>query len=126
MPVPLITDYISIAKAVILSGLTRAKIVELIGESRFTASEDIVSGRIMILKSSFDTWLDRYTLANRSLTDVLTETELMQDGVSDYLVATFQEVDEVEFTDIDEAPRVLANSFEFYESVKDTAIILID
>lgn len=123
---PTIKDYISIPRAVIISGVTRSQILGLIENETIEVSTSIVTGRTMILKSSFNTWHNEYVLSQKSLTEVLSEGKEMVDGVQDYLVATLKQVTDVEFTDIDDDPRVLANATEFYQSVLDTATILVD
>jgi hypothetical protein len=121
MPVPAITDYMSIARAVIISGLTRAEIVALVDDSTIASSDVVVSGRTMIQKASFNTWYDDYVLAQRSFADVLTDGADLAAGTTEYLEATFKQVGAVEFTDIDDPARVLADESEFMTVVGDTA-----
>jgi hypothetical protein len=122
MPAALITDYMSIARAVIISGLTRPEIVALVDDSTITSSTSVVTGRTMILKSSFNTWYDAYVLAQRSFADVLIEDPNLEAGTANYLEATFKQIGDVEFTDIDDPARVLADESEFMTVVGDTAI----
>ena len=123
---PEINEYISIMNAVKETELPRTTIVELIDSETIEVSNSIVTGRTMILRTSLDAWFNDYILANKSLSGVLADVREVGDGVQDYLVATYKNITGVEFTDVSDPPRVLANQFEFYQSVLDTATYLVD
>ena len=123
---PEINEYISIMNTVKETELPKSMILAAIDSEQLTVNTEIVPNRTMILRTSLDTWFADYLLAQRGLADVLSEGLEMVDGVNDYLVATYKQVTDVEFTDIDDDPRTLMNAGEFYQSVLDTATILVD
>lgn len=116
-------EYFPIMEAVIATGLPRTTIVQLIDDEAFDTTT--VGGRTNITRASFDAWYADYLLAQKSLTEVLTEGEDLATGVNDYLVATYKEIDEVVFTDIDDPARALNDSTEFYQAVTDASFALI-